>query len=141
MYKFYLATSELYQNQADAAGQHFEEGVALFEQSSEADLARNYNMSYNEISYIDGELSNYSTRMNRVEKLENESEMNGNTEILNEVRQLKFDLQDMTIPRITNVEVANQNDEQRMNNLETRVGELEVLNQKKISPEIRRILD
>ena len=79
--------------------------------------------------------------MNRVEKLENESEMNGNTEILNEVRQIKFDLQDMTIPRITNVEVTNQNDEQRMNNLETRVGELEVLNQKKISPEIRRILD
>lgn len=47
----------------------------------------------------------------------------------------------MTIPRITNVEVTNQNDEQRMNNLDTRVGELEVLNSKKISPEIKRILD
>jgi len=47
----------------------------------------------------------------------------------------------MTIPRITNVEATSRNDDQRMKDLEARVAELEIENQKNVSPEVRRILD
>lgn len=43
--------------------------------------------------------------------------MNGNNEITSEARQLKTELQDITIPRIANVEVISHNDEQRLRDL------------------------
>ena len=47
-------------------------------------------MSYNEIHYIGQELQDYNDRMTRLEQIENQSEMNGNTTITDEAKQLKI---------------------------------------------------
>ena len=98
-------------------------------------------MSYNEIHYIGDELHGYNDRMTRLEQIENQSEMNGNATITDEAKQLKIELQDITIPRVANVEVAANNDQQRLSDWETKVDELDRRNTVSINPQLKRIFD
>lgn len=98
-------------------------------------------MSYNEIHYIGQELHDYNDRMTRLEQIENQSEMNGNATITDEAKQLKVELQDITIPRVANVEVASNNDEQRLKDWETKVDELDRRNTVSINPQLKRMFD
>jgi hypothetical protein len=67
--------------------------------------------------------------------------MSKNDEYVNEARQLKAELRDMYIPRVANVEVASNNDNQRLVDWQARVDELERKNSVKINPELKRIYD
>ena len=67
--------------------------------------------------------------------------MSKNNEYVDEARQLKAELRDMYIPRVANVEVASNNDNQRLVDWQARVDELERKNSVKINPELKRIYD
>ena len=54
---------------------------------------------------------------------------------------MKLELQEITIPRIANVEIVSHNDDQRLRDLQARADDLQARNVDNTNPELKRILD
>lgn len=82
-----------------------------------------------DIDYLSEEFNKFNENLSRIDRINNQIEMNENSDLLKEGKALRLQIIDLIIPKVAHAETKAHNNDSELKSLNAKIQDLEKKNQ------------